>query len=504
MKMGGWNPWAKGIWLGDSWIPAHRECEHFLICGTVGSGKSTLIRQLLEQIRERNEPAIVIDPHSEFAHLFFEPARGDVMLNPVDANCPFWTPWSEIRPEFAWQDAEGVTAALFRRGDEWQAMGRIVLNELLRSILDHDSPRNIARFLTQDAAKIQATIGKTLAAKFISNDGKALSMGVLASVAEVIAPFSWLPEKGETAMRWSTRQWASDPKGWIFLSSLEEGRAATHALQAMWLDLLAQRLLSRDQASRIWLIADELPVLGYQPRIPQVLSEGRKRGIAGVIGFQTVGQLRRVYSRDGAIELTDVPGTRIMLRCGGHETAEWEGQQLGKYDGEPLVTGTDIQLLPPFWGFINVVGYLPAWLHIPRPQKRAPSYPVSMLRQPKWELNMGEKQIFANAKRRCEDLNDPDYGGRGIKFLFATVEEMVKALGGPRPAINFTMDRINNDGPYGPDNVRWADKETQAANKRGKVPAQPRTHDKHACKVAAGTTSGISPDLSDGLGEAGE
>jgi hypothetical protein len=73
-------------------VGRQEESSHFLLMGDTGTGKSSLIRQLLEQIADRDEAAIVYDPALEFTPQFYSPERGDRILNPLDARMPYWTP----------------------------------------------------------------------------------------------------------------------------------------------------------------------------------------------------------------------------------------------------------------------------------------------------------------------------------------------------------------------------------------------------------------------------
>ena len=79
-------------------------------------------------------------------------------------------------------------------------------------------------------------------------------------------------------------------------------------------------------------------------------------------------------------------------------------------------------------------------------------------------------RIWGNMKTRCYNPNCKEYdryGGRGIKICsewiddFATFENWAYANGYRE---YLSIDRINNDKGYDPDNCRWADQHTQTRN----------------------------------------
>lgn len=81
-------------------------------------------------------------------------------------------------------------------------------------------------------------------------------------------------------------------------------------------------------------------------------------------------------------------------------------------------------------------------------------------------------QIWSAMRRRCYNKNVTDYpwyGGRGIKVCesWDNFENFLRDMG-PRPE-GFTLDRIDPDADYSPENCRWADWSTQKINQRRTV-----------------------------------
>ena len=181
--------------------------------------------------------------------------------------------------------------------------------------------------------------------------------------------------------------WQEQRAGWLFLPSQEQAREAVSALHTIWLDALMRRLLDTDlaraQRERVWIIIDELATVRRLQHLEDMLTRGRKRGVAVVLGFQAIPQLRKLYGRESTATLLAAPAVKLFLRVGEPDTARWCSDAIGPREAirpiesetagpadlrdalsvsyQPkeaaLVLTSELQLLPNLQGYLTVAGY---------------------------------------------------------------------------------------------------------------------------------------------------
>lgn len=81
-----------------------------------------------------------------------------------------------------------------------------------------------------------------------------------------------------------------------------------------------------------------------------------------------------------------------------------------------------------------------------------------------------EYQAWSDMKIRCTNPKNKhfqDYGGRGITFCseWKDFKEFYKSMG-EKPTPLHSLDRINNDAGYSPENCKWSTPQEQVLNRR--------------------------------------
>lgn len=312
--------------LGIVRIPRHEENSHFVLAGDSGTGKSSLMRQILTQVRERGETAVVYDPALEFTPQFFDPNR-DVILNPTDQRMPFWTPSDEVQYP---AEALALAGSLFpdkpHENTFFTESARKIFAHLLRY---RPTPQDLTAWM-KDMNEVDRRIAGTELEAMVPVSAAGQRAAVQGTLNQAAAAFQLLPRESEAKGRWSAAAWARERKGWLFLPSTPTQRESLRPLLSMWLDSLILRLMEHGQkeARPVWFILDELASLQQLPQLPTVITESRKANVCLVLGFQGRSQLEALYGRQAEAMLSQ-PMTKIFLRTSEPHAAEWISKSIG-------------------------------------------------------------------------------------------------------------------------------------------------------------------------------
>jgi type IV secretory pathway TraG/TraD family ATPase VirD4 len=316
-------------------IPLRAEAQHMQIIGDTGAGKSALMFQVLRQVQSRGDTAIVYDPAREFVKRFYNPSRGDVILNPLDKRCPYWGPADELRSR---SEAKALAASLFQPPQDKKGEFFIESPQKIFSFLMAygPTPEELVEWMS-NPEEIDRRLKGTEHAHLIDSRAHQQRAGVLASLGLVADSLRLLPKSNEGNRSWTATEWAEKRQGWIFLTSLPAEREALRPLQSLWIDWLVLRLLNEPTQAqrRVWFIIDELASLQKLPQLHTAITEARKSRNPVVLGFQGKAQLEYLYGHLAEVMLSQ-PATSIWLTTKEPKAGQWVSEFIGKVEVERL------------------------------------------------------------------------------------------------------------------------------------------------------------------------
>ena len=336
---------------GIPW-PDRAETRHTIVSGTTGSGKTVLIADLVEQIRARGERCVLYDKMGSYAETFFDPGR-DVLLNPLDARAPRWSPFLEARNA---RDFDTMAAALIPRQKDtvdpfWITAARQLFSHGAAVFWKRGETRNrvlVEHLLKTSLDTLAQAMEGTVAQSIVDPANPKTALSVRAMLTANIGALELLPDEGDP---FSIRDWIEndDGGGFLFLTSRGDQHASLRGLISTWLEIAVNALLSlpRDDRRRIWIVLDELPTLHQVPSLRPGLAESRQFGGCFVLGVQVFSALRDLYGRDGAETVSGLCGTRVVLAAPDRDTAEWSAESLGRAEIEEMAESVSYGAEPP-------------------------------------------------------------------------------------------------------------------------------------------------------------
>jgi hypothetical protein len=338
-------------------LDAEERRRHLYIVGQTGTGKSTLLLNLIEQDLAAGEGLALLDPHGDLAEAVLtriSKARTNdlVYLNPADLDRPIgFNPLSQVRDDLKPIVADGIVSA-FRHvwADSWGHRLDYILTNAVRALLDVPGGTllMLPRLLIDDGFRsriVEQYVGDPIVRSFWVNEYAGYSVSFR---TEAIAPIQ--NKIGKILMVPSLRNMLAQPRSTITFRRLMDegaivvcnlakgglGESTAHLLGALLTTAVAQAALSRADTP-----AAERPVFHFYADEFQsfatdsfalILSEARKYGLTLTLAHQYLNQLpdqlrSAVFGNAGSV---------VACRAGAEDAAILAAQ-IGLHNSEALL-----------------------------------------------------------------------------------------------------------------------------------------------------------------------
>ena len=339
------NLWHNGYTLANMPYPKGTEETHTLVIGSTGAGKTVLISDLVEQIRQRGDRAIIFDKKCDFTSWFYDPAK-DFILNPFDKRGVKWNLLGEVENNSQIKTiAECFIPSKGHYAGEskvWDEAARIVFTNIVEKLLTTQNDltnREIAdKILKQNMTKIAALVKGTYAESIIDLN----SPKTAASVLFVLSTYfnSLRIDNAKTDESFSIKKWIKTQNDSVlFITSPHDLESDLRPLQTVWLEIAISSILASETKQKTWIILDELPTLQRIPSLAKGLAVSRSYGGCFVLGMQNIAQMKEVYGLNSTQDISSECNTRCILRTNDPDTAKWMAENIGYRETKEYVEG---------------------------------------------------------------------------------------------------------------------------------------------------------------------
>jgi hypothetical protein len=316
-----------------------RETRHFLVTGSVGSGKTQIILSLILGAIERGDRLVIFDNKGDYTRCL----PGVALFAPWDARSEVWHIAQDCRDA---QDARELAARLIPAGDDpvWHQSARQILTAVILKLQQEVPGRwtwgDLYRAVTASTEELLAAVGTYTpeARHILEMPGKTaqsvlINLGAhLGLVADLAA--AWSPSDSAVEP-FSFTEWLQnddDPRRVVVLQgSGRYGELARAYIQSV-IALMSGRINSpafvESSQRKLWIFLDEFAQLGQLREFAPLLEIGRSKGIRVVLGTQDFSQIKELYGDHTASSWGSMVGTQIVARVNAGETANFIARDL--------------------------------------------------------------------------------------------------------------------------------------------------------------------------------
>ena len=376
-------------------VPWRLEQSHAMFIGTTGAGKTTELKKIVTQARERGHRCVIFDLTGTFVESFYD-AETDIILNPMDRRCVPWSIFNDCDnyAEFMSAATALVPSCHSAEDDFWQKSARTLFVEMCVKMIKMGVRSNgaLSYFLMQsDLKTIHAQLEGTIAGPMMSPAAAKMAESIRTTFIANANVFRFLPEPPPGETGFSIKNWMTTEvkEGSIlFITSTHPDLVLNRPLLTLWMDLAVNALfhMGRTRDLRTWFLIDEVHALHRLPAIDHGLQTARAFGGAFVLGMHSFDKLEETYGENGATNLASLAGTKLILKTADPETSRRCSEFIGnrqvrimdeaysygyndnrdastitpRTNVEELVMPVDISDLPSMHGFVKFPDGFPA------------------------------------------------------------------------------------------------------------------------------------------------
>ncbi len=355
------------VFWGGEWVPFEDEVTHFCVAGATGSGKTVMLRLLMQSVLPlvRAQPdtrALVYDAKRELHQIIYGilkahrelPGSGENTrpedwvrtLDPFDTRCYAWNMGADVTSAPSALEIASILAPVDKNDANpfFLNAGRDILCGVMRSFIRAGQPWTLRDVLlaTMNRDDLKAILKRDATTRHLLNERyrnpKLLSdvIATLGSKLMYFEPIAAAWHRAAQANRTlSLKDWTKE--GYILLlGNDEENRSALDAMNRLLFKRISELLLARppDDRRRTWIILDEFPKAGRLDGIDDLLTKGRAYGTCVVLGFQDIEALRDrdVYGEHVANVLVGQCAYKAILKLYSRATADWACGLAGDFE----------------------------------------------------------------------------------------------------------------------------------------------------------------------------
>ncbi|MEE1953583.1 type IV secretory system conjugative DNA transfer family protein [Aeromonas sp. 75A] len=337
------NSQRSGIAVHPDVTLSKKEAEgNLFVFGQQGSGKSVVIKTVLEQIVSNGDVAVIYDEKREYTELFYDPID-TILIAPWDKRSAVWDISKDLRFEEDFELIANILVSDRAEDTTWSNGARAILAGIL-AVSSANGPSNwgwqqVVENLSLDTLSLRSALDRHYdrASRFVENESKTTHGFISTLMTDVAWLYSLDKAWADTGKSlFSIRDWldGKEPKiKKIIVQAHPELKYVGAPLCNAMIGLMTKIATAKPDhgAAHIWLVLDELGNLPKNDSLKEWMSIGRSKGCRTLAGTQSISQLHKTYGEHDTDTLLNLFSTIIALRCGATGgVAEYAAKAFGE------------------------------------------------------------------------------------------------------------------------------------------------------------------------------